>query len=162
MGELFAGPEDDPEVGMSAALDGLPHPHGILVAVGDVTTKTLLDMGHIPDIALIDGQTKRTELDESLKVDPQRFQRQIAAVNPAGVLTPSLNQAIEQALHSEQTVVIEVDGEEDLAPLQIHCHAPLGTIVMYGQPKTGVVVQVTTMSVKQRCRHLLSMFEVEK
>ncbi len=162
MGELFEGPEDDPEVGMSAALDGLPEPHGIIVAVGDVTTKTLLDMGYTPDIALIDGQTKRTELDDEFKVDTNLFQNRIRAVNPAGVLTASLNQAIEQALHSDQTVVIEVEGEEDLAPLHIHCHAPLGTVVMYGQPKTGVVVQITSIDVKQRCRNLISMFEVKK
>ena len=160
MGTLFEGPEDDPEIGMAAALDGLPSPHGAIITVGDVTTKTMLDMGLTPDIALIDGQTKRTELEDDLKVDTKRFHHHLTAVNPAGLLTPSLNQAVVQALVAEDTVVLEVDGEEDLAPLVIHCLAPLGTVVMYGQPRTGVVLQYTTLAVKQRCRHLLSLFEV--
>ena len=160
MGILFEGPEDDPEIGMTAALDGLPSPHGAIITVGDVTTKTMLDMGLTPDIALIDGQTKRTELEESLKVNPQQFHHRIHAENPAGFLTPSLNQAIATALLAEETLVLEVEGEEDLAPLIIHCLAPIGTLVLYGQPKTGVVVQYTTLEVKQRCRFLISLFEV--
>ena len=160
MGDLFEGPEDDPEIGMSAALDGLPSPHGAIITVGDVTTKTMLEMGLTPDIALIDGQTKRTQLEEHLKVSVEHFHHRLHAKNPAGYLTPSLNQAITNALLAEDTLVLEVEGEEDLAPLVIHCLAPIGTLVLYGQPKKGVVVQYTTLDVKQRCRYLLSLFEV--
>ena len=56
--------------------------------------------------------------------------------------------------------MIDVDGEEDLAPIIIHCLAPIGTIVIYGQPKVGVVVQRTSILVKQRCRNIISLFEV--
>ncbi len=160
MGSLFEGPENDPEIGMAAALDGLPAPHGAIITVGDVTTKTMLEMGLTPDIALIDGFTKRNELDESMKVNPGLFHHHLHAENPAGHLTPSLNQAITKALLAEETLVLEVDGEEDLAPLVIHCLAPIGTLVLYGQPKRGVVVQYTSLEVKQRCRYLLSLFEV--
>ena len=160
MGDLFEGPEDDPEIGMSAAMDGLPSPHGAIITVGDVTTKTMLEMGLTPDIALIDGQTKRTQLEEHLKVSVEHFHHRLHAKNPAGYLTPSLNQAITNALLAEDTLVLEVEGEEDLAPLVIHCLAPIGTLVLYGQPKKGVVVQYTTLDVKQRCRYLLSLFEV--
>ena len=160
MGTLFEGPEDDPEIGMAAALDGLPAPHGAIITVGDVTTKTMLDMGLTPDIALIDGFTKRNPLEDDLKVNPSLFQHHLHAENPAGHLTPSLNQAIAKALLAEETLVLEVDGEEDLAPLVIHCLAPIGTLVLYGQPKRGVVVQYTSLEVKQRCRYLLSLFEV--
>ncbi len=82
------------------------------------------------------------------------------AENPAGILTPCLHEAISKALRAEEPLVLEVDGEEDLAPLVIHCLAPVGTLVLYGQPKTGVVVQYTTLEVKQRCRFLISLFEV--
>ena len=160
MGLLFEGPEHDLEIGMAAALDGLPTPHGAIVTVGDVTTKTMLDMGHVPDIALIDGFTKRNQLDDELKVNPNVFQHRLHAENPAGHITPSLTQAIAKALRAEETLVLDVDGEEDLAPLVIHCLAPIGTLVLYGQPKRGVVVQYTSLEVKQRCRYLLSLFEV--
>ena len=162
MGELFEGPEDDPEVGMAAALDGLPANVHLLVAVGDVTTKTLLEMGVTPGLALIDGMTKRTKLEPSHLVDRTAFEHHLSAVNPAGFLTPSLCQALQDALIAEESVLLEVEGEEDLAPLIIHCLAPIGTVVLYGQPRKGVVMQVTTMDVKERCRNLLNLFEVMK
>lgn len=160
MGTLFEGPEDDPEIGMAAALDGMPSHVHLLVTVGDVTTKTLLEMGVTPDLALIDGMTKRLELDEDELVDPSAFEHNITAINPAGVLTPSLCQALQEALGADEPVLIEVDGEEDLAPLVIHCLAPIGTVVLYGQPRTGVVMQITSLAVKERCRNLLNLFEV--
>ena len=95
-----------------------------------------------------------------MNVNTSLLQHQLHSENPAGHLTPSLNQAIAKALLAEETLVLEVDGEEDLAPLVIHCLAPIGTIVLYGQPKRGVVVQYTSLEVKQRCRYLLSLFEV--
>jgi uncharacterized protein (UPF0218 family) len=82
------------------------------------------------------------------------------AKNPAGYLTPSLLQAIEESITSQNSVVINVEGEEDLAPLYIHCLAPIGSVVLYGQPNVGVVSQISTLAVKERCRELLSMFEV--
>lgn len=160
MGVLFPGPEHDPEVGMSAALDGMPPHVNLLITVGDVTTKTLLDMGVTPDLALIDGMTKRSKLEEKDLVDPSTFERILHAANPAGVLTPDLCDKLQLALSSDESVLLEVDGEEDLAPLVIHCFAPIGTVVLYGQPRTGVVMQITSLQVKNRCRNLLNLFEV--
>lgn len=155
-GELFSGPEESPEIAMSAAMENIA-PGGI-VAVGDVSVATLLDMGVIPDIALVDGMTKRTELIE--KVELSQFDLLISAVNPAGQITPSLIQSIDAALHSDQTTCIEVDGEEDLAPIIVHLLAPIGTNVVYGQPSKGVVLRITDLAAKEQCRGLLSRFEV--
>tara|TARA_B100001758_G_scaffold111671_1_gene95678 strand:+ start:2092 stop:3114 length:1023 start_codon:yes stop_codon:yes gene_type:complete len=160
MGTLFHGPEDDPEIAMAAALDGMPLHVNLLVTVGDVTTRTLLEMGVTPDLALIDGMTKRAQLDAKDLVNPETFHHHLKATNPAGFLTPSLCTAIQSALGADESVLLEVDGEEDLAPLMIHCFAPIGTVVLYGQPKTGVVMQITSLSVKERCRNLLNLFEV--
>ena len=155
-GELFLGPEDVPEVAMSAAMENIAP--GGLVAVGDVSVATLLDIGVVPDIALVDGMTKRKELLE--KVDLSGFDILLNASNPAGEITPSLIDSISAALHNDQTTCIEVDGEEDLAPMIIHLLAPLGTNVVYGQPGKGVVLRITDMDAKEHCRRLLSCFEV--
>jgi uncharacterized protein (UPF0218 family) len=71
-----------------------------------------------------------------------------------------LCQSLQHALGADDSVLLEVEGEEDLAPLVIHCLAPIGTVVLYGQPRTGVVMQITSLDVKQRCRNLLNLFEV--
>ena len=155
-GELFSGPEDVPEVAMSAAMESIAP--GSIIAVGDVCVATLLDIGVVADIAIIDGMTKRVELED--KVDLSGFDVLIAATNPAGQITPSLISAISTALRNDQTTCIEVDGEEDLAPIVIHLLAPLGTNVVYGQPNKGVVLRITTLEAKEECRGLLSRFEV--
>jgi len=155
-GQLFSGPENSPEVAMSAAMENISP--GAIVAVGDVSVATLLEFGVIPDIALVDGMTKRIELEQ--KVDLSDFSLILSAQNPAGEVTPSLIESIDAALHSDQTTCIEVDGEEDLAPLIVHLLSPLGTNVIYGQPGKGVVLRITDLKAKRQCRKLLSMFEV--
>ncbi len=160
MGQIFQGPEEMPEIAMSNALENLPENRACLIAVGDVTVKTLLDMEIIPDIGLIDGMTKRTSLPKEDLVDFTLFDEILHAKNPAGSLTPSLFESLEEAILMQNSVIINVDGEEDLAPLYIHCIAPIGTVVLYGQPHQGVVSQITTLDVKIRCRELLSLFEV--
>ena len=52
MGTLFHGPEDDPEIAMAAALDGMPLHVNLLVTVGDVTTRTLLEWESRPTLPL--------------------------------------------------------------------------------------------------------------
>ena len=160
MGSLFSGPEDLPEVAMTEALESLGPNHGSIIAVGDVSVATLLDMEVVPDIGIIDGMTKRQELDDSQKVSTAQFQNHLHNNNPPGHISPSMISSIKEALSSNQKTLINVEGEEDLAPIIIHCLAPIGTVVIYGQPKVGVVVQITSLSVKERCRNILSQFEV--
>jgi len=161
MGTLYEGPEDQPDVAMYAALDDLDLDSVMLIAVGDVTVATLLDMGYIPDMAFIDGQTKRTPLAEENQVNISSFAHRLHAVNPAGQLTPSMYDTIVEAASFDQPVVVEVVGEEDLAPLYIHLLVPLHAVVVYGQPHRGVVVQPSSLATKERCRRLLEMFEVD-
>jgi uncharacterized protein (UPF0218 family)/phosphopantetheine adenylyltransferase len=157
-GDLFTGPDNVCEIAMSSAIESIDG--GLLVAVGDVTVSTLLGMEIIPDIVLVDGYTKRKEL--PTKVDLHVFDAVIHCNNPAGSLTASLILAINTALHSDGTVCIDVDGEEDLAPIIIHLLAPLGSNILYGQPGEGVVLAQTDEVMKERCRIILSKFEVKK
>tara|TARA_B100000459_G_scaffold112837_1_gene66449 strand:+ start:119 stop:709 length:591 start_codon:yes stop_codon:yes gene_type:complete len=162
MGELFEGPEDSPEVALSAMLEALPPNHGALVAVGDVTVKGLMDMGIIPDIAFVDGQTKREALNASLQVRKEDYPLNNTVRNPPGQLTPELLEVVRWSLEQHEPVLIEVDGEEDLAPMFILAVAPLGTIIVYGQPRQGVVMRVLDLQAKQRARNLLVHFEAEE
>lgn len=160
MGTLFEGPEEYPEVAMSEAIESIDRQNSSIVAVGDVSVATLIGMGIVPDIGIVDGMTKRVKLNESELIDSSHFTNILSAINPAGHIMPSLIDAVEDALSKDEPTIINVEGEEDLAPIIIHCLAPIGTAVIYGQPKTGVVVQISTLAVKNRCRDILSMFEV--
>ena len=160
MGTLYKGPEDTPEVAMLSALEEIDTDETVLIAVGDVTVSTLLDLDVVPDIGFIDGQTKRQALATEECVDLSVFTHVLRASNPAGLLTPDLRQAVAQAAVLEEPVAVVVDGEEDLAPLFVHLHVPLHAVVLYGQPNEGVVVQPSTLETKARCRRLLELFEV--
>ena len=160
MGTLFQGPEEYPEVAMSEAVESIDRQNCSIVAVGDVSVATLIGMGIVPDIGIVDGMTKRVALKESEVIDSSHFAYTLSAINPAGHIMPSLVDAVENALSKDEPTMINVAGEEDLAPIIIHCLAPIGTAVIYGQPKTGVVVQISSLAVKSRCRDILSMFEV--
>ena len=162
MGTLFPGPEDTPEVAIQAAVEAIPAFSPCLIAVGDVTVNALLETGWVPDVGIVDGLTKRTKWEGEL--DTSSFVGHLTCENPAGQLTPDLLECTDLALEfafSEEggPVLLEVDGEEDLAPILIHLLAPLGTVVLYGQPSAGVVLRVTDESTKARCRALLNTFE---
>ena len=163
MGTLFPGPEDTPEVAIRAAVEAIPAFSPCLIAVGDVTVNALLETGWVPDVGFVDGLTKRTAWDG--EIDTTSFVGHLTCENPAGQLTPDLLECTDLALEfafSEEggPVLLEVEGEEDLAPIMIHLLAPLGTVVLYGQPSAGVVLRVTDESTKARCRALLDAFEV--
>ena len=121
MGTLYKGPEEAPDIAMLAALEELNTSELILIAVGDVTVATLLALDVVPDMAFVDGQTKRQALEEEEQVDLTAFHHVLHAENPPGVLTPSLQLAVAEAAALEQPVVVVVDGEEDLAPLLSTC-----------------------------------------
>ena len=48
-----------------------------------------------------------------------------------------------------------VDGEEDLLTIVAVLLAPYGSMVMYGQPKQGVVVLEVKEEVKKRFREII-------
>jgi cytidyltransferase-like protein len=159
-GTPYPGPEEHPEVAMAAVLDDLSTLDGPLIAVGDVTAKVMLSLDVVPNLALIDGQTKRVALDDEDTVDLTPFPLRRDATSPAGVLTPDLLTQLEDSLRDDAPCVLVVDGEEDMAPLYLHLLAPLGAIIVFGMPRQGLMVQRTTLDMKERCRTILNAFEV--
>ena len=161
-GQLVTGPEDNPSVAMTEVLAHIEGKSGPVIAVGDVTVRTLQDLNRPADIALIDGLTRREPWEGADGIDSSLYDRTLQCSSPAGSLTPSLLEACERAMKSWKegrlTHLIQVEGEEDLAPLILHPLAPLGAVVLYGQPGKGVVVRWCGEDAKQRCRRLLSEF----
>ncbi|DAC67222.1 TPA: DUF359 domain-containing protein [Candidatus Thalassarchaeaceae archaeon] len=159
-GQLFEGPEDDPSVAMRAVLEEIFGSPGPVIAVGDVTVKTLQDLGSPADIALIDGKTKREEWEHASTIDHSLYNDTRTCENPAGQLSAGLYLACAAAIQAwcedGRSCLINVDGEEDLAPLLLHPLAPLGAVVLYGQPGRGVVLRWTGADSKSRCRDLLT------
>ena len=127
--------------------------NGIVYAVGDVVTYNLQRNGITPAIAVIDGYTMRSPCSRL----PAILGECIYVKNPAGTLTDELIRALSYAvLHPP--VTINVDGEEDLAVIPLILAAPLGAIVLYGQPHKGVVMRTVNREAQQTAQHYLDHF----
>ncbi|MFA4877374.1 MAG: GTP-dependent dephospho-CoA kinase family protein [Methanoregula sp.] len=132
----------------------LPRLAGHMVcAVGDVVTHNLQMNGIIPDIAVVDGYTMRSPCSRMPDVSGSC----IMVKNPAGTLTPELIAALDTAIASPPMTIV-VEGEEDLAVIPMVIAAPLGAIVLYGQPNEGVVVRTVTPEAKETARKFLRHF----
>ncbi|MGB0791235.1 MAG: pantetheine-phosphate adenylyltransferase [Candidatus Thalassarchaeaceae archaeon] len=162
-GVLHTGPEEDPTIALKSAVESMNGKES-LVSVGDVTTWALMEIGRTPDIAVIDGMTKRSPWARANEIDRSRYDKVIQVHNPPGSITSDLIHACESAvvqLRLGRKTVVIVDGEEDLAPIPLHLSLPLGAVVMYGQPKKGVVARVTDLNAKKNCLEILSSMKRE-
>lgn len=128
---------------------------GPIVAVGDIVTYHLLEAGRRPDVALVDGKTKREPVEQEILDAIGGFDHQLQVENPAATLTVELLEALVDALERPGSVVITVTGEEDLAALPAVVAAPDGASVVYGQPEEGMVLARVDDDLRARCRDIL-------
>lgn len=133
---------------------------GPLIAVGDVVTYHFEQVGHTPDVAVVDGLTERDEIDPDIAdVLAASGARRITASNPAAALSASMVRALRNAYESSEPVAIDVDGEEDLVALPALVLAREGASVVYGQPGEGMVHVQVDEETGVRARELLERME---
>ena len=158
MGKLFPGPSEDPSIAMNLALKSISDEIKI-IAVGDVTVFSLQIANREAWISVIDGMTHRKKWDkfEQIEMDEKLL---INAKNPPGMLTNSIFKACSAAISQSENVTIFVDGEEDLVPIPLILMAPLGTILLYGQPNEGLIVREIDIPAKTRARRFFDSFVV--
>jgi len=129
-----------------------------------VTVFGLLKLSCTPDIALIDGMTKRDNWPNAKLIDRSKFDIVSTAWNPAGKLTPQLFETCKNAVNSlnhRLKSLIVVDGEEDLSPIMLHLLLPVDSVIIYGQPGRGVVTRVTDLETKKNCRLILESMAID-
>lgn len=144
------------EENMLAELDG----RDFVVAVGDVVTLMLLELGKVPDISIVDYQTQRMPAAEVKQKLSAYEQPEVHVRNPAAELTEELWLAIEDGYRNPRNLRIVVEGEEDLASLACIALAPDNTTVIYGIPNRGPMVLHVDQALKDRVEDLLAQMEV--
>jgi len=137
----------------------------VIITVGDVATKTVLDAGITPTLAIIDGKVGRKPFHETLnilqlqKVKPFRFK---AVKSGPGFISREAVNAIKNCFshtpYPRPHTTILIDGEEDLLVLPAILHAHVGGIVYYGQPGEGLVEVFVTKQIQNKVRSLLEDF----
>ncbi|VVB73698.1 Uncharacterised protein [uncultured archaeon] len=105
---------------------------GRIIAVGDATGSFLVSRRIWPKVWIYDGKEYRKRVDYTLPIPTH------IVSNPKGRITHSMRAAIDDALKSRSRSRIYVQGEEDMAALYAIAVAK-GNLVLYGQPKKGIV-----------------------
>ncbi|MFX1465414.1 MAG: GTP-dependent dephospho-CoA kinase family protein [Promethearchaeota archaeon] len=126
-----------------------------IVTVGDVVSSTLLEVGVIPDIIIIDLKTKRRSLPPSKVVKCD-----YSVVNPAGIIKKEVWPLLTELYQKGKIPIrLYVDGEEDLLAIPATMLAPNGSIILYGQPDQGIVVLYVNNDTKQRFHNIIKAME---
>ncbi len=131
-----------------------------LIAVGDIVTADLIEAGLKLDVAVVDFVVMRSPVDKKIRRTIDSFDVKIVRVkNPAGTITQELRAVLDEA---KPPIKIIVDGEEDLATLPAVLSAPLGSVVVYGQPYEGIVIVEVTESKRREFEALLEQFKTSR
>lgn len=125
-----------------------------IISVGDKVTDALLSMGVSPNVCVYDGRTKRNDIGISKEITAYNA-RELRVKNPPGTISAEAKKTLCAAIISGRRTRIMVDGEEDLLTLVAVSCAPIGAIVVYGQPDEGAVVIKIDESIKQRIEKIL-------
>jgi len=133
-----------------------------LIAVGDVVTYHIIEAGVTPDISLVDERTEREAVREEIAdtlASFDGFDRIEEVTNSPATLSAELLSALREAFEREESTLLEVDGEEDLAALPAVLVAPPGASIVYGQPGEGMVHAVVDSETRRQIRELLAQME---
>lgn len=135
-----------------------------IISVGDVVTYHIIEAGHTPAVALVDERTERAAVDDEIAqtiATDDGFDQTVDVANPPAKLTVELLSALREAIAAapEESTLIEVEGEEDLAALPAVVLAPVGSSVVYGQPGEGMVLGRVDAELQNEITELLSRME---
>ncbi len=135
------------------------HRSDVIVAVGDITTKTLLTAGITPSLSIVDFQVNRKPYPEL----DGRFAglgifRIVVPSGPGFIAKEAIDVIKKWSTHPEEKIVLTVTGEEDLLALPAIAYGPVGAIIYYGQPGQGLVEVIINQEKKNQAIALLEKF----
>ncbi len=122
-----------------------------LIAVGDMVTKSMEDSGLLPGLEIVDNIAMR----KAAQKFELTVEKKLPVDNPPGTITEEAVVAIQKAIRSDKRVAIIVDGEEDLLALIAILYAPEGSLVVYGQPREGIVAVYVNSEKKKEIIEIL-------
>ena len=128
----------------------------MIIFVGDTVSQNSMKAGIPSNLYIIDKRVMRRNIQPvGLSAD-----RIIHVENPPGTITEEAFTAVQEALKHDLSVKIVVDGEEDLLALVAVFHAPENSLVVYGQPREGIVVIKSTQQKKTEVIQALKAMKI--
>lgn len=130
----------------------------LLISIGDVTTRRMLEEGIIPDLGIVDNMIEREPSKHEICYDNVTLKTK----NPPGTITDQLWKTIKEGFSLVEkagyNVLIIVEGEEDLSAIPCIVMAPAGSLIFYGQPGEGVVLCEVDKT-KEKAQDLIKKLE---
>ena len=152
LGELFRGDVSDNVVVLREMLKEKKPP--CFATVGDFVTFYIMESGLNPDLAVVDHRVMRQD------VDPFKFIREkVAVINPAGTITAEAQRVLGDAITLKKRLGVVVEGEEDLLVLPLMAMMPIGSVIVYGQPREGMVVVTLTEERRRWAKDFMAEME---
>lgn len=127
-GKLFSSTKEFIKSGLSKKNKGL------LINVGDQSAYSLLQSGISLDIIVIDNKVRRQPFKGKIDFNG----KELKAVNRLGIMGRSLWTTVKKSISlasGKEKIKVVVAGEDDLAVLPYVIMAPLGSVILYGQPE---------------------------
>lgn len=125
---------------LEGVLARLRRARGAVISVGDECSCALIASGAKPDVVVYDHRCMRARIDEGMRKVLDGYDGKAAVVaNPAGTISDELFEAVGSAVAKAEGKIL-VDGEEDLAALVAIMLSKNGAVVLYGQPRAGIVL----------------------
>jgi uncharacterized protein (UPF0218 family) len=153
LGHLFRGQPFETVLKLKEFLKNRETP--LFAVVGDFTAENILAASLKPDIVVVDHRIMR------ITVDPldHSKRRIINTENAQGTLDAEAWDALQEAVTLKSEVSVIVEGEEDLLVLPLISLMPLGSVIVYGQPREGLVVVEVTEEMKRWNEDFLTRME---
>lgn len=146
LGKLFVGARED------VANVLLKEVGELIACVGDFVSGTALDLGLKTLIYIVDSKIERNSVPLHLKL---RSLPRHHLYNPPGLINADAWPLISTVMSEGKTAVILVEGEEDLLTLPVIDIAPVGSKILYGQPREGAVIVNVDQALKHRVKEML-------
>jgi len=127
----------------------------IVISVGDAVSDNIIKHNISLQVLIVDNKIMRASIKPILAGADQTLHLK----NPAGTLTEEAWVVTRNALSGKGRTKVLVDGEEDLLTLVALLCAPKNSLVIYGQPREGIVVVKVTEKTREKIRSIVDAME---
>lgn len=132
----------------------------MIIAVGDVIVDSLLKKDIDPDIKIIDFKSRRENI--SFTHSNNQLKKEKQYTNKPGTINFKTSERLKQLIRENKNKWLVIEGEEDLLTLPAILYAPLGSLVLYGHWKLGVIGVFVTLENKNRIFNIIKTFNYFK
>ncbi|HSB47580.1 MAG TPA: DUF359 domain-containing protein [Candidatus Bilamarchaeum sp.] len=125
-----------------------------IISIGDVCTLEFLSRGIIPHLSVFDFKSMRKPLHEKGRKALMSLGEAKKYANPPGTISESL--LADAGMLLEKGGAVLIDGEEDLTALAFILEAGKKDIIVYGQPREGMVIVRADSKLKKKIKGWLA------